>query len=65
MVAALLSKFAAFLTRAPECGGIPSCNWYVWAGIGGLIGAVTLPLLVLWVLGKPAKGGKTNPDGGF
>jgi hypothetical protein len=65
MVAALLSKFAAFLTKAPECGGIPSCNWYVWAGIGGLIGAVTLPLLVLWVLGKPAKGHKENPDGGF
>jgi hypothetical protein len=65
MVAALLSKFAAFLTRAQECDGIPSCNWYVWAGIGGLIGAVTLPILVLLVLGKPAKGGNTNPDGGF
>jgi hypothetical protein len=65
MVAALLSKFVAFLTRAQECDGIPSCNWYVWAGIGGLIGAVTLPVLVLLVLGKPAKGANTNPDGGF
>jgi hypothetical protein len=57
MVAALLSKFTTFLTRAGECDGIPSCNWYIWAGIGGLIGAVTLPLLVLRVLGKPAKSG--------
>ena len=63
MVAALLSKIAAFLTKAPECGGIPSCNWYIWAGIGGLVGAVTLPLMVLWVLGKPAKGPKS--DGGM
>jgi hypothetical protein len=57
MVAALLSKFYAFVTKSAECGGIPSCNWYIWAGIGGLVGAVTLPLMVLWVLGKPAKSG--------
>ena len=63
MVAALLSRFTTFLTRAGECDGIPSCNWYIWAGIGGLIGAVTLPALVLWTLGKPAKGEKS--DGGF
>jgi len=23
------------------------CNWYVYVGIGGLIGALTLPALVL------------------
>jgi hypothetical protein len=63
MVAALLSKFYAFVTKAADCGGIPSCNWYIWAGIGGLAGAVTLPLMVLWVLGKPAKSGKR--DAGF
>jgi hypothetical protein len=60
MVAALLSKFAAFLVRAPECSGIPSCNWYIWAAAGGAIGAVTLPIMVLWVLGKPAKSGKRD-----
>jgi hypothetical protein len=65
MVAALLSKFAAFLLRAPDCDGIPSCNWYVWAGIGGLIGAVTLPVLVLWAMHRPGKGGNTKPDRGF
>ena len=63
MVAALLSKFAAFLMRANACSGVPSCNWYVWAGIGGLVGALTLPLLVLRVLGKPAKSG--TPESGF
>jgi len=60
MVAALLSKFTTFITKAAQCNGIPSCNWYIWAGIGGLIGAVTLPLLVLRVLGKPARSGMRN-----
>jgi TctA family transporter len=63
MVAALLSKFTAFLMKSKDCDGIPSCNWYIWAVIGGLVGAVTLPIMVLWVLGKPAKSGK--PDAGF
>jgi hypothetical protein len=55
MVAALLSKFTAFITKARDCDGIPSCNWYIWAGVGGVVGAVTLPVMVLWVLGRPAK----------
>ena len=63
MVAALLSKFTAFMAKAPECGGIPSCNWYIWAAVGGLIGMVSLPALVLWTLGKPGKAGKS--DEGF
>ncbi len=54
MVAALLSKFTAFITKSRDCDGIPSCNWYIWALYGGVVGAVTLPVLVLWVLGKPA-----------
>jgi hypothetical protein len=60
MVAALLSKLFAFVTKARECDGIPACNWYIWAGIGGVAGAVSLPIMVLWVLGKPAKGGKSD-----
>jgi hypothetical protein len=31
--------------RPPE--GLPACDWYVYAGIGALIGAVTLPVLAL------------------
>jgi hypothetical protein len=63
MVAALVSRMTAYLTRAPVCAGIPSCNWYIYALVGGGIGAVSLPLLVLWRLGKPAKG--PNPDRGL
>jgi hypothetical protein len=59
MVAVLVSKLVAFLTKAPSCGGIPSCDWYIYAMVGGGIGAISLPLLVLWVLGKPARRAKT------
>jgi hypothetical protein len=31
--------------RPPE--GLPACNWYVYAGIGALIGVLTLPVLAL------------------
>jgi len=63
MVAALASKMVAYLSRAPGCPGIPACNWYIYALVGGGIGAVSLPLLVLWRLGRPAKG--PNPDRGL
>ena len=63
MVAALLSKMVAYLARAPDCAGIPSCNWYIYALIGGGVGAVSLPILVLWKLGKPASG--PNPHRGM
>ncbi len=47
MVGALLSMIVAKLTRAPVCQDIPACDWYIYAGVGGLIGALTLPILVL------------------
>lgn len=50
MTAVLLGKFYASLTRAPQCSEMPLCNWYEFAGWGGLIGAITLPTLVLWRL---------------
>lgn len=46
MVGVLGSKVVAWLTNAPMCDGIPTCNWYVYAGWGALAG-LTLPVLVL------------------
>jgi hypothetical protein len=63
MVAVLASKLVAYVTRAPACGGIPACNWHIYALVGGGIGAVTLPVLVLWVLGKAPK--DDNSDRGL
>ncbi|MGV3707744.1 MAG: hypothetical protein ACO1Q7_02815 [Gemmatimonas sp.] len=47
MSAVLLGKLYAGFTRAPSCMDMPLCNWYEWAGWGGLLGAVTLPVLVI------------------
>ena len=55
MIAALLSKVVTYVTHAQGCPGIPSCNWYIYAMAGGAIGALSLPVLVLRVLGRPAK----------
>ena len=54
MIAVLLSKIVAYFTKAPACPDIPTCEWHVYAGIGALIGALTLPMLVLRRLSQPA-----------
>jgi len=50
MIGVLLSKLVAFLTRAPSCDGIPTCNWYIYMFVGGVIGALTLSWLVVSAL---------------
>jgi hypothetical protein len=47
MVAVLLGRMIEMLRRSPSCEGLPVCNWYVYVGIGGVIGALSLPVLVL------------------
>ena len=50
MTGVLVSKIVAWFVRAPRCPDIPTCDWYIYAGAGGLLGALTLPALVLWRL---------------
>jgi hypothetical protein len=50
MVAVLIGKAVEGARRAPGCEGLPTCNWYVYAGIGAAVGAVSLPALVFWRL---------------
>lgn len=47
MVAVLLGRIVAGLRKAPSCEGLPLCDWWVYVGVGGLIGAISLPILVL------------------
>ena len=57
MTAVLVSKIVAWLTKAPSCPGIPTCDWHIYAGWGALIGALTLPALVLRrLLGSAPRG---------
>ncbi|MBL8995840.1 MAG: hypothetical protein KJZ74_13285 [Gemmatimonadales bacterium] len=53
MVGVLVSKSVAWLAKAPRCDGIPSCDWYIYAAVGGAIGALTLPWLVVSALRRP------------
>lgn len=55
MVAVLLARIVDFFTKAPSCPEIPSCNWGPYAVVGGLLGAISLPALVLSrLVGKPS-----------
>jgi hypothetical protein len=47
MVGVFVGKIVEGLREAPKCEGLPVCNWYVYAGVGAVIGAITLPVLVL------------------
>jgi hypothetical protein len=47
MVAVLLGKLIEGARKSPSCDGLPTCNWYVYAGIGAVLGALSLPILVL------------------
>ena len=55
MIAVLVGKFvgSAHGCRPPE--GLPACNWWVYAGIGALIGAISLPFVALRRLNRAAE----------
>ncbi len=56
MVGVLLSVIVEyFVPPARSCPEIPSCDWYVYAGVGAVLGGISLPLLVLRrLLQRPA-----------
>ena len=53
MIAVLVGRIVEGLRGTPACEGVPICNWYVYVGWGGLLGALSLPALVLWRLRRP------------
>lgn len=53
MIGVLVSKLVAFFTRAPRCDGIPTCDWYIYMLVGGALGVLTLPWLVVSALRSP------------
>lgn len=50
MLGVAVGKAAGFFTRCTPEPGLPACNWWVFAGYGAAIGAVTLPMFALWRL---------------
>jgi hypothetical protein len=55
MIAAFVSKFVAYVTHAKGCDGVPSCNWLEYTVVGGVIGMITLPALIMWALRSPKR----------
>ena len=47
MVAVLVGRFVEGLRQSPSCEGLPICDWTSYALVGAVLGAVTLPVLVL------------------
>ena len=56
MIAVLVGKFVGSMQGCKPPEGLPACNWWVYAGIGAVIGTVTLPVVALRRLSR------TRPD---
>ena len=56
MIAVFVAKVVGSAQGCKPPEGLPACNWWVYAGIGALIGAVTLPVLALRRLSQPRGG---------
>ena len=63
MFGVLVAKIVDFFTRAPSCAGLPSCNWAQFFFGGALIGALTLPTLILLRLRSAGGGSDNSPRG--
>ena len=50
MVGVGIGKLTGFFMRCTPLPGLPACAWWVFAGYGAALGAVTLPVLALWRL---------------
>ncbi|MDQ3674419.1 MAG: hypothetical protein M3365_08595 [Gemmatimonadota bacterium] len=47
MIGVFIGKIVGLAQRCVPAEGLPACNWWVYAGIGGVVGAVTLPVLAV------------------
>jgi hypothetical protein len=47
MFAVLIAKFVGSMRGCRPVEGLPACNWWVYAGVGAVFGALTLPVLAL------------------
>jgi len=52
MIGVLIAKIVGSIRNCEPPEGLPACDWHVYAGVGMLIGAITLPVLALRRLRK-------------
>jgi hypothetical protein len=56
MIAVLIGKLVGYVQACKPPEGLPACNWWVYAGIGAVVGALTLPVLALTRLSRSRAG---------
>jgi hypothetical protein len=56
MIAVLIGKLVGYVQACKPPQGLPACNWWVYAGIGAVVGALTLPVLALTRLSRSRAG---------
>jgi hypothetical protein len=52
MFGVLVAKFVGSMQGCKPPEGLPACNWWVYAGIGAVVGALTLPVIALTRLSR-------------
>lgn len=47
MIGVFVAKVVGSIRGCEPSEGLPACDWHIYAGIGMLLGVITLPLLIL------------------
>ncbi len=47
MIGVMVAKIVGSFRGCQPAEGLPACDWHVYAGIGMLVGVITLPLLIV------------------
>ena len=63
MFAVLIAKMVGAATKCPSGPNGQPCNWHIYAGVGALIGMISLPTLALWRL-RRTEGPPPNSERG-
>jgi len=53
-VGVFVSVMVRELTQGPTCEGIPTCDWHIYMLAGAVLGALSLPVLVLRRMSRAA-----------
>ena len=60
MIGVLIAKIVGSARNCEPLPELPACDWHVYAGVGMLIGAVTLPILALTRLARSDKAARNS-----
>ena len=63
MVAVLIAKWVGAAQGCVPGEGLPACDWHIYAGVGGLIGLLTLPTFTLRALRRSRARARTSERG--